>query len=147
MPATSGNFSRRLRWIPILSLVVFWSEILFSSEREVRYLNFAEVAETLLLFADSALPGKQHRRFRCVEQAPQFPNGQKSICMLEAKVLQTPLGGLELRKTAAFLFHEVILNPAGAFGCIENIFPIRAAFAKENGVSLRGVGRPVFAVE
>ncbi len=57
MPATSGNFSRRFRWIPILSLVVFWSEILFSSEREVRYLNFAEVAETLLLFADSALPG------------------------------------------------------------------------------------------
>src|SRR5260370_41935880 len=57
MPATSGNFSRRLRWIPILSLVVFWSEIVFSSEKEVRYLNFAEVAETLRLFADSGLPG------------------------------------------------------------------------------------------
>ncbi len=57
MPATSGNFSRRLPWILILSLVVFWSEIVLSSEREVRYLNFAEVAETLRLFADSALPG------------------------------------------------------------------------------------------
>ena len=57
MPATSGNFSRRLRWIPILSLVVFWSEIVFSSDKKVRYLNFAEVAETLRLFADSALPG------------------------------------------------------------------------------------------
>src|SRR6266571_5663192 len=67
--------------------------------------------------------------------------------MLEAKAFQTPLGGLELRKTAAFLFYEVILHPAGAFGCLEDIFPIRAAFAKQNGVSLRRVGRPVFAME
>src|SRR6266705_4138197 len=73
MPATSGNFSRRLLLILILSLVVFWSEIVFFSDKEVRYLNFAEVAETLLLFADSALPGSNiaasdawntHRSFR-----------------------------------------------------------------------------------
>src|SRR5260370_10043523 len=56
MPATSGNFSRRLPWILILSLVVFWTEIVFSSEKEVRYMNVAEGAETLRLFADSALP-------------------------------------------------------------------------------------------
>src|SRR5260370_7796624 len=67
--------------------------------------------------------------------------------MLEPKVFTTPLGGLELRKTAAFLFHEVILYPAGGFGCFENIFPISAAFAKQNGISLHGVGRPVFAME
>src|SRR6266436_1925478 len=147
MPATSGNFSRRLRWVPILSLVVFWSEIVFFSDKEVRYLNFAEVAETLRLFADSALPGSNIADSDAWNRHRSFRTAKKSICMLEAKTLQTPLGGLELRKTAAFLFHEVILNPAGAFGCRENIFPISAACAKQNGISLRGVGRPVFAME
>src|SRR5216683_1411220 len=79
MRATSGNFSRRLRWIPILSLVVFWSEIAFSSDKEVRYLNFAEVSETLRLFADSALPGSNiadsdawnsHRSFQSALPSP-----------------------------------------------------------------------------
>jgi len=42
--------------------------------------------------------------------------------MHREKALKTPLGGLQFGEPAAFLFQQVILHTAGAFGCFENIF-------------------------
>jgi hypothetical protein len=57
MAALPANFSRRLRWLAFFLLVLLCSTVVFSADRKVRYLSFAEVAETLRLFADSGLPG------------------------------------------------------------------------------------------
>ena len=54
--------------------------------------------------------------------------------------LQAAARGIEFRKTAAFLLNQVIFNSATAFGCIENIFPIRSPFSKQNLVTFRRVG-------
>jgi len=57
MGGPSADFWRRFRWLVLLFLVVFCSTVVFSADSRVRYLRFAEVAETLRLFANSGLPG------------------------------------------------------------------------------------------
>jgi len=57
MVPVCADSSRRSRWLAFFLLVLFCSTVAFSADRKVRYLSFAEVAETLQLFADSALPG------------------------------------------------------------------------------------------
>jgi hypothetical protein len=57
MVGSSADFSRRSRWLAFFLLVPFCSTFVYSSDRQVRYLSFAEVAETLRLFAGSGLPG------------------------------------------------------------------------------------------
>jgi SAM-dependent methyltransferase len=54
MVARSAACSRRLAF---LSIVLLCSTILISAEKKVWFLSFAEVSETLRLFADSGLPG------------------------------------------------------------------------------------------
>ncbi len=49
-----------------------------------------------------------------------------------AKSLQTFLGRLQLREAAAFLLHQVILNPAAIFRGLKQRLPIRHTFAKQN---------------
>jgi hypothetical protein len=57
MIAYSADFPRRPRWLAFFLLVLFGSTVAFSTERKVWYLRFAEVAETLRMFADSGIPG------------------------------------------------------------------------------------------
>lgn len=57
MIAYSADFPRRPRWLALFLLVLFCSTVGFSTERKVWYLRFAEVAETLRMFADSGIPG------------------------------------------------------------------------------------------
>ena len=57
MIAQSAHFSRRLRWLPLISVVLFCSTVVFSADTKVRYLRFGEVAETLRMFADSGIAG------------------------------------------------------------------------------------------
>jgi len=57
MIAYSADFPRRPRWLAFFLLVLFGSTVAFSTERKVWYLCFAEVAETLRMFADSGIPG------------------------------------------------------------------------------------------
>jgi hypothetical protein len=57
MVGLCADFSRRFRWLAFFPLVLFCSTVLFSANRSVRYLTFAEVAETLRMFADSGLAG------------------------------------------------------------------------------------------
>jgi hypothetical protein len=58
MVGSSADFWRRSRWLALFPLVlVCCSTVIFSANRRVRYLSFAEVAETLRLFAGSGLPG------------------------------------------------------------------------------------------
>jgi hypothetical protein len=59
MVAPSADFLRRSRWLGLFSLVLFCSAVVFSANRKVRYLSFADVAETLRMFADSGLPGSE----------------------------------------------------------------------------------------
>ena len=59
MVAPSADFLRRSRWLGLFSLVLFCSAVVFSANRNVRYLSFADVAETLRMFADSGLPGSE----------------------------------------------------------------------------------------
>jgi hypothetical protein len=53
----SVDLSRGSPWLAFFLLVLFCSTVVVSANQPVRYLRFAEVAETLRLFADSALPG------------------------------------------------------------------------------------------
>jgi len=57
MVARSAGFSRWPRWLAAFSIVVLCSAVLFSADKKVWFLDFAEVSETLKLFADSGLPG------------------------------------------------------------------------------------------
>jgi hypothetical protein len=57
MVASSADFPRRWRGLAIVSLFLCCAMVVFSADRTVRYLSFAEVAETLGLFADSGIPG------------------------------------------------------------------------------------------
>jgi hypothetical protein len=57
MVGPSADFSRRSRWLAPFALVLLGSAVVFSANGTIRYLSFAEVAETLRLFADSGLPG------------------------------------------------------------------------------------------
>jgi hypothetical protein len=57
MIAHAADFSRRSRWLALISLVLFCSTVSLSAERKIRYLRFAEVVETLRMFADSGMPG------------------------------------------------------------------------------------------
>ena len=59
MVAPSADFLRRSRWLGLFSLVLFCSAVVFSANRKVRYLSFADAAETLRMFADSGLPGSE----------------------------------------------------------------------------------------
>src|SRR5436190_5968936 len=59
----------------------------------------------------------------------------------------TSAGGFEFRKSAAFLFQEVVLDPTSAFCGRKDVFPIRCSFTEQNRVSLAGVGRPVFTMK
>lgn len=59
MAARFKSFSRRPRWLAFLFLLVCGSALVFSAEKKVRFLSFAEAAETLRLFADSGLPGSE----------------------------------------------------------------------------------------
>jgi hypothetical protein len=52
-----ADFPRRSRWLALFLLVLFCSTVVFSANSRVRYLSFAEVEETLRMFADSGLPG------------------------------------------------------------------------------------------
>ncbi len=60
-----------------------------------------------------------------------------SFRMDEPEGPQTAARGIEFGKTAAFLFDEVVLNPASAFGCFENVFPLCSTFPEQNGVAFR----------
>src|SRR5258708_2724613 len=57
MVAHSAGFSRRSRSRTFFSLLLLVSAALFAAEKKAAFLTFAEVAETLRLFADSGLPG------------------------------------------------------------------------------------------
>src|SRR6266446_10843709 len=57
MVAHSAGFSRQSRSRAFFSLLLFLSATLFAAEKKAAFLTFAEVAETLRLFADSGLPG------------------------------------------------------------------------------------------
>src|SRR5216683_1542107 len=57
MVAHSARFSRHSRWLALFSLLLLVSAALFAAEKKAAFLTFAEVAETLRLFADSGLPG------------------------------------------------------------------------------------------
>src|SRR5229473_1592613 len=57
MVAHSAGFSRRSRSRAFVSLLLLVSAALFAAEKKAAFLTFAEVAETLRLFADSGLPG------------------------------------------------------------------------------------------
>ncbi len=57
MVAHSAGFSRRSRSRAFVSLLLLLSAALFAAEKKAAFLTFAEVAETLRLFADSGLPG------------------------------------------------------------------------------------------
>jgi hypothetical protein len=59
MVAPSVDFLRRSRWLAFVLLVLSCSTVVVCSDRRVRYLSFAEVAETLQIFADSGLPGSE----------------------------------------------------------------------------------------
>lgn len=56
MVTPSTGFSRLWRSLAAFSLLFFCATFLFSDEERVRYLHFADVAETLQLFAASELP-------------------------------------------------------------------------------------------
>src|SRR5260370_42417831 len=60
---------------------------------------------------------------------------------------QTAARGIEFGKTAAFLFDEVVLNPASAFGFFENVFLLCSTFPEQNGVAFRRLRRPVLEME
>ena len=66
--------------------------------------------------------------------------------MLRTETLETSPGGFEFRKTAPFLFYEVVFDSTGAFRGCKDVFPIRRSFAEQNRVSLASIGRPVFAM-
>src|SRR6266446_105672 len=57
MVAHSAGFSRQSRSRAFFSLLLFLSAALLAVEKKAAFLTFAEVAETLRLFADSGLPG------------------------------------------------------------------------------------------
>src|SRR5260370_1837373 len=57
MVAHSAGFSRRSRSLAFFSLFLLLSAAVFSAEKKAAFLTFAEVSETLQLFADSGLPG------------------------------------------------------------------------------------------
>ena len=57
MVAHSAGFSRRSRSRAFVSLLLLLSSAVFAAEKKAAFLTFADVAETLRLFADSGLPG------------------------------------------------------------------------------------------
>ncbi len=57
MVAHSAGFSRRSRSRAFFLLLLLFSAALFAAEKKAAFLTFADVAETLRLFADSGLPG------------------------------------------------------------------------------------------
>jgi hypothetical protein len=57
MIAYSADFPRRSRGLAFFLLFLFCSTVVFSADRKVWYLRFAEVAETLQMFADSGISG------------------------------------------------------------------------------------------
>ena len=59
MVAHSELLSRRPRRFVFFSFVFLCSAILFSAEKKASFLSFADVSETLKLFADSGLPGSE----------------------------------------------------------------------------------------
>src|SRR5580704_15969320 len=63
--------------------------------------------------------------------------------MDEPKGLQATPRGIEFVEPAPFLFDEVVLDPANAFGGFEDFFPRCCAFTKENSVALRRFRRPL----
>src|SRR6267378_3727465 len=66
--------------------------------------------------------------------------------MRRAKAQQAFARRLEFRKAAAFLLDQVILNPAAIFRGVKQALPVRHAFTKQNGISLRRIGRPILAM-
>src|SRR5438105_9518152 len=66
--------------------------------------------------------------------------------MLRTETLETSPGGFEFRKSAPFLFYEVVFDSTGAFRGCKDVFPIRRSFTEQNRVSLASLGRPVFTV-
>jgi hypothetical protein len=57
MIAYSADFPRRSRWLAFFLLFLFCSTVVLSADRKIWYLRFAEVAETLQMFANSGIPG------------------------------------------------------------------------------------------
>jgi hypothetical protein len=57
MIAYSADFSRRSRWLAFFLLVLYCSTIVFSADRKIWYLRFADATETLQMFADSGIAG------------------------------------------------------------------------------------------
>jgi hypothetical protein len=57
MDGPASGFWRRFRWLAFSFLVLLCSAVVFSANTGVRYLRFAEVAETLRLFVHSGLSG------------------------------------------------------------------------------------------
>jgi hypothetical protein len=53
----SADFPRRSRWLAFFLVVLLCSTVVFSADRKVRYLRFADVTETLQMFADSGIAG------------------------------------------------------------------------------------------
>jgi hypothetical protein len=53
----SAVLPRRSRWLAFFLLFLFCSTVVLSADRKIWYLRFAEVAETLQMFANSGIPG------------------------------------------------------------------------------------------
>src|SRR6266700_4199934 len=61
-----------------------------------------------------------------------------------AEGFQAARGGFQFRKSAAFLFDQVVFNSASILGGGKNLFPWRHAFPKQHVITL--LRRPVLAV-
>jgi len=57
MVARYAHFLRRKQWFTFLPFLMFCATAVFCAQAVIRYLSFAEAAETLQLFADSGLAG------------------------------------------------------------------------------------------
>src|SRR5271165_3910749 len=67
--------------------------------------------------------------------------------MRRAKRLQALACRIHFGEPAAFLFDEVILDPAAILGHLENSFPISHTLPEQDLVAFGRVRRPVFAMD
>src|SRR5437879_13306244 len=70
------------------------------------------------------------------------------LCWMdEPEELQAAARRFKLRESAAFLFDEVVLGPARAFGRFKNVFPLCRAFPEQHDVAFRLFRRPILEME
>src|SRR5271165_776695 len=76
-----------------------------------------------------------------------FTQAYSHSYMRRAERLQALGCSLQLGEPAAFLFDEVILDPAAVLGRLENSFPVSHTLPEQHLVAFGRVRRPVFAVD